>query len=186
MDKKERVKCFVKLMKLTTLEIDDENYSIYEDQIKENFELAIKNNTKYGETSKLVPIAYQYYKEIQSLGQKKYLLHGDLGNKNIIKSADTWKVIDPQGVIAEEIFGIIKFTRAEIENEVNIRKAIEDTIYYLSVETNYSKELIAKVTFIELVHVNCFRITTNDIGEYINRNIILAKEILKYLKENTF
>lgn len=182
--REDRAKCFAKLMKQTVLDIDKGDYSIYAERIKKGFLLAMQNEAKYGETARLVPIAHQYFQEVQSLGKRKYLLHGDLGHGNIIKSGDTWKIIDPQGVIAEEIFEVIKFTRAEIEHAENVKQAIEETMYYLSQEIPYSKELIAKVTFIELVRVNCWRIGENDKGENVDRNLMLAKEVLKYYRKN--
>lgn len=181
--REDRIKCFSQIMKKTILEIDDGQYSLYEDRVKRAVKLAMENKEKYAETAKLVPIAYEYFKEIQKLGLKKYLLHGDLGQGNIIKSGEDWKVIDPQGVIGEEIFEVIKFTRGEIERAQNARQAIEETMYYLSKEIPYPKELIAKVTFIELVRVNCWRISENCYKD-IDNNVMLAKEVLKYYKEN--
>lgn len=78
---------------------------------------------------------------------------------------------------------MIKFTRSEIEHEEDIAQAIDETMYELSQEIPYSKELIAKVTFIELVRVNCWRISENN-QENVDKNIIFAKEVLKYYQEN--
>lgn len=180
-NREERIKCFAQLMKKTVIEIDDKKYVTYEERIKKGFLSATENRQKYGETAELVSIAYEYYKEIQNLKLKKYLLHGDLGVGNIIKSGNIWKVIDPQGVIAEEIFEVIKFVRSEIENDENVTQAIAETVEGLSKLIPYSKGVIAKVTFIELIRVNCWRIGENDIGEYVNKNLILAKEVLKYI-----
>lgn len=171
-------------MKQTILEVDDGNYNIYSERIKKAVVLAMEDKEKYGETAKLIPIAYKYYQEIQDLGLKKCLLHGDLGSGNIIKSGDIWKVIDPQGVIGEEIFEVIKFTRAEIEHADNIRQAIEETMQELSKAIKYPKELIAKVTFIELVRINCWRISENS-RENVEKNLVLAKEVLKYYQEHS-
>lgn len=182
-NREERLKYFTQLMKQTVLEIDDKSYYTYEERIKKGFSCAMKNKQKYGETASFVPIAYKYYKEVQNLKLKKYLLHGDLGAGNIIKSGNMWKVIDPQGVIGEEILEVIKFTRSEIENDDNVTQAIVETIEGLSKLIPYSKQLIAKVTFIELVRANCCRIGDNCIGEYVNKNLIFAKEMLEYYKQ---
>lgn len=182
-NREERLKYFTQLMKQTVLEIDDKSWDTYEERIKRDFLCAMKNKQKFGETASLVPTAYEYYKEVQNLKLKKYLLHGDLGAGNIIKSGNMWKVIDPQGVIGEEIFEVIKFTRSEIENDDNLTQAIVETIEGLSKLIPYSKQLIAKVTFIELIRVNCLRISDNDSGKYVNKNLILAKEMLKYYKQ---
>lgn len=182
-NREERLKYFAQLMKQTILELDNEEHFVYDEWIKRDFLPAMENKQKYGEVANLVPIAYERYKEIKNLGLKKYLIHGDLNNSNIIKSQDTWKVIDPQGVIAEEIFEVIKFVRSEIENDDNVTQAIVETIEGLSKLIPYSKKLIAKVTFIELVRVNCWRISKSDGGEYVNKNIMLAKEMLKYYEE---
>lgn len=32
------------------------------------------------------------------------MLHGDLQHRNILKSGDKWKAIDPHGIIAERVF----------------------------------------------------------------------------------
>ncbi len=182
-NREERLKYFTQLMKQTVLEIDDKSYDTYEERIEKGFSCAMENKQKYGETASFVPIAYEYYKEIQNLKLKKYLLHGDLGAGNIIKSGNMWKVIDPQGVICEEIFEVIKFVRSEIENDDNVTQAIAETIEELSRLIPYSKELIVKVTFIELIRVNCWRISENDTGRYVNKNVMLAKEMLKYYKQ---
>ena len=90
---------------------------------------------------------------------QQYLLHGDLNLSNIVRCDNKWKVIDPQGVIAEKIFEVIKFIRGEIEIGDNIENSIEETINYLSKNLNYTKKLSAKVTFIKVVKANCWRIS---------------------------
>lgn len=84
--RKDRIKYFSDIMKQTVLEIDNENHPIYAERLKRDFSSAIENKDKYGETAKLVPIAYQYFQEMQDLHLKKCLLHGDLGSGNIIKA----------------------------------------------------------------------------------------------------
>lgn len=184
-NRKDRVDEFIKMMKQTILDLKEPSkYSFYMSRIKKNFTSAMEEKEKYGDTAKLVPIALKYYKEVQDLNMPQHLLHGDLNLSNIVKCDNRWKVIDPQGVVAEDIFEIIKFIRGEIEREDDIENSIKETINYMSKEINYSKALIAKVTFIELVRANCWRISENANKETIAKNVIYSKKVLEYYKNN--
>lgn len=179
-EREERIKEFTKLMKKTVLEIEEGEYSTYQERIEKSLKSAMENPLKYGDTAQFVPIAYEYYQEIQKLGLKKYILHGDLNLRNIVKSGNTWKLIDPQGVIAEGIFEVVKVVRGELENSSNVKQTLEETIHYLSQELSYSEELLAKVVFVELVRINCWRTNEDNNREFINRNILFAKEVLQH------
>ena len=41
------------------------------------------------------------YSEVQKMKLNKYILHNDLNHKNILKSENGWKVIDPHGLVKE-------------------------------------------------------------------------------------
>ena len=115
---------------------------------------------------------------------KKFLLHGDLNHKNIIKTTDSWKVIDPQGLIGEAVFEVVKFIRGEIEDETNIELPIKNSIEILSKETPFTPSLITKATFINLLIVNCWKIEEKHNKIDINKNIEVAKKMLEYLNNN--
>jgi len=87
-------------------------------------------------------------------------------------------------IMWKKIFEVIKFIRGEIEIGDNIENSIEETINYLSKNLNYTKKLIAKVTFIELVRANCWRISENADKEIIAKNVIYSKKMLEYYKNN--
>lgn len=178
----DRVKIFANIMKKTILEIDDSNnYNSYSNRINHHFSYALENKEKCGKTAELIPIAYKFYEEIQNLGLKKFLLHGDLNHKNIIKTLDDWKVIDPQGLIGEAVFEVVKFIRGEIEEANNIELSIKNSIENLSKETSFTPALISKATFINLLVVNCWRIEENHNNLNIIKNIEISEKLLEYL-----
>lgn len=180
----ERVKQFVTILKNTSREIPQQEISyIYGDSIKKEFSNALEHKQEYAETGKLVPIAWEYYKQIQQLGQKKYLLHGDLHHGNILWDGSKWRVIDPQGMIGEEMLEIRKFAEEEIRKQGDTRKHIEETFSEISKQMNLSKAMIAKLTFIELINSNCWKIRLHRNKQDIEKNVQIAKEVLKYYQE---
>ena len=110
------------------------------------------NNTKLLE---LFNKAGKIYYEIYSSNLPQYICHGDLHHTNILFDAsdNSWKCIDPQGVVCVKAFAPAVF----IKNELNYtdrsdkKELLKEMISQFSEKLKESKELIAKCFFINSV-----------------------------------
>lgn len=92
------------------------------------------------------------YKEIQKMNLDKYILHNDLNHKNILKSENGWKVIDPHGVLS------------------------------ISKELGEDKKLILKFLYIRIVEKIIWFVKVNENKDIISYNIDVANNVLKLIK----
>ena len=124
------------------------------------------------------------YSEVQKMKLNKYILHNDLNHKNILKSENGWKVIDPHGVVGEKLFETAQFIRGEITiNKANV-KEINKIASLISKELGKDRILILKFLYIVTVEKIVWFIKVKDNKEVISNNIDIANEVLKLVKEN--
>lgn len=182
-NQEERISVFCKILNNITIEeISKNTFQSYEESLKEKIEFVYNNKQKYSNILHMVDIVKNFYNEIKNMNLPKYILHNDLQHKNILKSNDEWKVIDPHGIIGEKIFETTQFIRAELEY-TNLDK-MDNIITLISKHLNEDKILIYKAlyisTFLKLVYyikakydinVICYNIEICDkISEYIYKN----------------
>ena len=179
-NQEERIIVFCKILNNITIEdIPKSTFQSYEESLKEKIEFVYNDKQKYSNILHMVDIVKNFYSEIKNMNLPKYILHNDLQHKNILKSNDEWKVIDPHGIIGEKIFETTQFIRAELEY-TNLDK-MDNIITLISKHLNEDKILIYKAlyisTFLKLVYyinakydinVICYNIEMCDkIYEYI-------------------
>ncbi len=71
------------------------------------------------------------------------LIHGDLHHENILSHTNTWRIIDPKGVIAEKEYEIGAFMQnphQRIANAPNIQTILHQRIDHFHKALGYSKE----------------------------------------------
>ena len=93
----------------------------------------------------------QLYKELKEQNLHKYVIHGDLQHRNILKSGDTWKAIDPHGIIAERAFETVPFILNEIRHYNIGIDELNNIILLLSKYFKEDKRLIEKALYITIV-----------------------------------
>lgn len=76
----------------------------------------------------LVDKANSLFQELSKSGSQDVILHGDLHHHNILRSGDTWKVIDPHGYTGDPVFevGAMVFNPGDYFAEVKSIKKIID------------------------------------------------------------
>ncbi|WP_088011730.1 aminoglycoside phosphotransferase family protein [Gottfriedia acidiceleris] len=86
--------------------------------------------------------AFSIFKEMNKTQSTQYLLHGDLHHYNILNAGEnSWKVIDPKGLIGEREYDIIQFLLNNLKDK-DIPKTIEKRIDLLVKELNLNKERV--------------------------------------------
>lgn len=154
------------------------NERIYREyHIQENINNLEKYNDLNLNIQEKISIAKKLYNSIENCNLKKYVLHRDLHHKNILKSNESWKVIDPHGVIGYRVFELTQFIKAELENE-NINSLYE-IISSLSKKLNEEEQLIYKAMYIDTVNKILHYITSNKDKEIIIYNNKLCEKIVE-------
>jgi len=86
--------------------------------------------------------AFDIFREMNRTQSTKYLLHGDLHHYNILNAGEnSWKVIDPKGLIGEREYDIIQFLLNNLEGK-DIFTTLENRIDLLVKELNLNKERV--------------------------------------------
>lgn len=123
--------------------------------------------------------AYEIGKELFKKYGERVLLHGDLHHDNILLcAADTYKVIDPKGVIGPAIFDLPRFIMNELDTDEGKSGAehIRAVIDKLSRMLGYEWGDVGKLYFMEVVLGNVWCLQD---GEEANQQEMdIASEIL--------
>lgn len=181
-DQKEKIHLYAKVQNEIMIEaIDNYSFKRYKEDIEKKFSLTMKEKEKYKEIIQYIPLARKYYQEILQEDPKEYILHGDLNEGNILKSKDTWKVIDPQGIIGPKVVEAMHFTISQITKEKLQENEIEEIISQIANEIEVSKNSLIKAVFVELIHRSCWQTRLNYPEENIYENIEIAEIMKKML-----
>ncbi|MFB7141219.1 aminoglycoside phosphotransferase family protein [Gottfriedia sp. NPDC056225] len=122
--------------------------------------------------------AFSTFKEMNSSQSTQYLLHGDLHHYNLLNAGeDSWKVIDPKGLIGEREYDLIQFLLNNIEGK-DISTTLEKRIDLLVNELNLNKERLLLWGYSHAVLSTCWSL--EDEGTY-NENFFNAINIFKQL-----
>lgn len=182
----ERLKIFVDISNNLLIPIenikDKEHFLAFHDIFKSKIEYAYQNKSKYLDILWMIDKANNIYDKMHNMNLPKYLLHNDLHYKNILKSEDGWKAIDPHGIIGERVIELSQFIRSELDN-VNLDNKCEfDKV--ISLVSEYYKEdisLILETLYLYIVEKVIFYIKNKDSQNRILHNINICKKILRYM-----
>lgn len=144
---------------------------------------SVQHNNKYEQViSNLLDIAKDMYKQIKKYNYPKYVLHNDLHHKNILKSKEGWKIIDPHGVVGEKIFDTAQFIKEELKLQENDVSTLDSIINKMSETINEEKKLIYMALFIQNTTKLLYYLKANYDEKTIDNNINLCNFILERLK----
>lgn len=176
----DRIEVFVNLLNEISNKATNnlEKFPTYEDKLKEKI-IKIQNidNSKYNITE-MANIAVELYEKIKNMNLPKYVLHEDLQHKNILKSENGWKIIDPHGVVGEKVFETCQFIRAEIYKE---KEKIDVIVNQVAKKLKIESELIYKALYIDLTTKLIFYIGSGYPEDFILENVILSNKILEHI-----
>ncbi|RDZ17850.1 hydrogenase expression protein HypB [Priestia megaterium] len=109
-------------------------------------------------SSETLQSALSTFSELNRSCQQLFLLHGDLHHDNILQSGeDTWKIIDPKGLIGEKEYEIIPFLLNHLP-KTNVAKVIDYRINIFVEELNLSKKRILLWGYAHSVLATCWLI----------------------------
>lgn len=127
--------------------------------------------------------AFSIFKEMNKTQSTEYLLHGDLHHYNILNAGEnSWKVIDPKGLIGEREYDIIQFLLNNLKGK-NISTTLEKRIDLLVKELNLNKERVLLWGYSHSVLSTCWSL--EDEGTY-NEYFFQAINSFKDLHTNFY
>ena len=112
---------------------------------------------------------------------KKYILHDDLQYRNILKTKEGWKAIDPHGVIGAKVIETSQFIRGELELSSIEGKEIDEIVSLLSKYFKEDKKLILETLYMNIILKIIWYIKNKYSDETISYNLEIGKEILPYI-----
>lgn len=148
----ERIKIFSNIA--INLMFDTENesdFKTFEKRFNNKIICVEQNKEEFLDITNIINKGVQLYKELKEQNLHKYVIHGDLQHRNILKSGDTWKAIDPHGIIAERAFETVPFILNEIRHYNIGIDELNNIILLLSKYFKEDKRLIEKALYITIV-----------------------------------
>jgi len=110
-------------------------------------------------SSNLLKKAQQLSEKLLGLKQELYFLHGDLHHENILKSGNTWIVIDPKGVIGPLEYEIGRFIMNPIPDllqQPDVKVIIKNRIDKFSKLFGFDKQHLVDWVFVQAVLSACW------------------------------
>ncbi len=95
--------------------------------------------------------AKEYYREIEEMNLKEYILHRDLHYENILKDEQLWQVIDPHGVVGYRVFETAQIIKSELKLVNNDVSNLENIILKVSLYLKEDINLIYKSLYVDTV-----------------------------------
>lgn len=157
------------------------NFPTFDDLIKERMEYVYQNKSSFSDITQMIDFANEIYARIKEKSLPKYILHEDLHHKNILKSQNGWKAIDPHGIIGERAFETCQFIRAELENEIFNETKLEKIVILLSQHFKEDKQLILESLYVYLI-LKVINFTKNKHSiDTISYNISICQKLENYI-----
>ncbi len=149
---------------------------------KEKIKYAYQNKKKFESILWMIEKANNIYDKIYKMNLPKYILHNDLHHKNILKSEEGWKVIDPHGIIGERVIECLQFIRSELDNiNLDIDNEFDKIITLVSKSYKEDKTLILETLYIYTIDKIIFYTKNKEKSNRILHNIHICEKILQQL-----
>lgn len=159
-NQQERVNVFCEVLNnIMVPNVTNTSFRTYEEIIEDKIETVYGDKQYYSDILYMIDIVNELYNEIKKMNLPKYILHEDLQHKNILKSEDGWKAIDPHGTIGEEVFETTQFIRGELEH-TSVEK-LDEIVTLVSKTLKEDKMLIYKALYITIFEKIFFLLKQN-------------------------
>lgn len=180
-EQNERINIFCDMLNsIVTDNIHKEGFKSYDEEFMERITMVENNKEQYKDVLYMLNTATKLYKEIKKMNLPQYVLHEDLHHKNILKSENNWKVIDPHGTIAEKVFETVMFIRGEILLYHSLDE-IDKIVTSIAEKINEDKKLIYKACYVYLFSKIVYHIKVKNDYTKITQNIKICDKILEYI-----
>lgn len=178
----ERIKVFSKISNHLLIPMNNiESFPTLEAKFHKNMEFAYQNKSTFINISEMIDFANEIYAKIKTKNLPKYILHDDLHHKNILKTQNGWKAIDPHGIIGERVFETCQFIRTELENEIFTETKLQKIINLLSQHFEEDEQLILESLYINIVLKIIWYTKTKYDTKIISYNIDVCKKLLNLI-----
>lgn len=148
----ERIKIFSNIATHLMFKTENQgNFKTYKKRFNDKIIYVEENKEKFLDIINIIDTGIQFYKELKEKNLPKYVLHGDLNHRNILKSGDKWKAIDPHGIIAERVFETAPFILNEFTHYNTDIDELDNMISLISEYFKEDKKLIEKALYITIV-----------------------------------
>lgn len=128
-----------------------------------------------------IDIAKRLYGDIEKSNLKKYILHRDLHHKNILKSENGFKVIDPHGLSGYKVFELTQFIKAELELENNNLDKLHEITEEVAETIKEDIGLTYKALYVDNVNKLIFYMQSGADKQIVKFNSLLCEKIEKEL-----
>ena len=146
---------------------------------KANNEIIINNLDN--ESKLMLNNAIGFYSEIEKLDLEEGTLHRDLHYKNILKDANTFKIIDPHGIWGYRIFELPQIIKSELKIIDNNNLKLNNIILKIAKYFEFDFETVCKVLYIDTVEKILYFTLALYEQKYIYDCKNICKEIISYL-----
>lgn len=186
-DLKERIKIFTNISDNLLIPIEflnnTEQYLTFNEIFKSKIEYAYQNKNNFVDILWMIDKANNIYDKMHNVNLPKYILHNDLHHKNILKSEDGWKAIDPHGVIGERVLEVAQFIRSELDNiNLDDNNKFDEVFTLTSQYYKEEKTLILEILYIYIIEKVIFYTKNKEKANKILHNIDICKKILQYIE----
>ena len=181
-NQEERIQIFCNILNSITINVDEKNsFRRYEDRINDDIKEVYQNPSLYKDIIEIFDKSIHMYDEIKSLNLPKFVLHCDLHHKNILKTSDSFKAIDPHGIIGERVIEMAQFIRAELEKENKNIDKLDEIIKLVGKYLNEDIIMIYRILYIDTLDKLIFYIKSGFDKNSIQYNIKVCYKILEYI-----
>lgn len=181
----ERIKVFCNLSNHLLIPANNtETFLTFDKVFTEYLEFAKESYPLFKDILWMIDIAKNLYEKMQEMNLPKYILHDDLHHKNILKSENGWKAIDPHGIIGERVIETAQFLRAELKHTNLEKHEINNLISLMSKHYKEDKKLILETLYFYTIGKVIWQIRIKADSEAISYLITVCKTLLKILGLN--
>ena len=178
----ERIKVFCNLSNHLLIPANNtETFLTFDKVFTEYLEFAKESYPLFKDILWMINIAKNLYEKMQEMNLPKYILHDDLHHKNIFKSENGWKAIDPHGIIGEKVIETAQFLRAELKHTNLEKHEINNLISLMSKHYKEDKKLILETLYFYTIGKVIWQIRIKADSEAISYLITVCKTLLKML-----
>ncbi len=178
----ERIKVFCNLSNHLLIPANNtETFLTFDKVFTEYLEFAKESYPLFKDILWMIDIAKNLYEKMQEMNLPKYILHDDLHHKNIFKSENGWKAIDPHGIIGEKVIETAQFLRAELKHTNLEKHEINNLISLMSKHYKEDKKLILETLYFYTIGKVIWQIRIKADSEAISYLITVCKTLLKML-----
>lgn len=161
---------------------DIKSFLTHENLFKEKIKYAHNNKNNFFDIMEMIDTADNIYDHIVAMNLPKYVLHDDLHHKNILKSKNGWKIIDPHGIVGEKVFETSQFIRDEIKIFDESLNNLEELVSLIETYLDEDRYLIMQSLYVNIIAKIIGYTQNNYDTNAILYNIELTKKILKFIK----